>query len=59
MPTRTPDLSAETKTRFQQDGVILVKHAIDQTWVDRMLQVVDELAAEAPGPVRGRYRPAG
>ena len=50
MPTRTPDLSAETKTRFQQDGVILVKHAIDQTWVDRMLQVVDELAAEAPGP---------
>ena len=49
MPTRPPDLSAEQQARFQRDGVIRVPHAIDRTWVDRMLGVADALAKEAPG----------
>lgn len=50
------DLTATEKAAFERDGVVHVRAAVDQHWVERMLAAVDRVLAtpaDVPGPPRG------
>ncbi|PHJ57427.1 hypothetical protein VF14_24890 [Nostoc linckia z18] len=52
----TPKISPQQVEAFERDGVICVKNALDDIWIERMRKAVDKNIS-IPGPLEGKNTP--